>query len=230
MSASPEDSGDLDRFAAALQRLRVSAGLTSLRALARRAHYSHTSISEAVGGKVLPSLPVTLAFVEACGGDVEQWRQHWTRTYAAIKKPAVMPAAASPWPPQEVADGNDPLDAGCHVDAVTVRAAKVSLTARRHIIGLIELRYCERAHAAWGRFEGEAGLDMLAMHRHHVDLTVGVVREADHLRLSYQADYGFDSHWGGLVITGNGPIFAWAAVRFDGAEVAYRETDRMALR
>jgi hypothetical protein len=229
MSASPEGNADLQRFAEDLQRLRVSTGITSLRSLAKRANYSHTSISDAVRGKDLPSLDVTLAFVAACGGDAGEWRERWIRVYSRLNEPALMPVPASPWPAQEVADGRDPMDAGCHVDAVTVEVASVSLARRRHIIGQIELRYCRRAHAAWGRFRGEKGLDMLALHRHRVDLTVGVGREADDLRLGYDTDYGFDNHWGDLLITGNGTFFAWAAVRFDGAEVAYRETDRAVL-
>jgi hypothetical protein len=227
MSASPEELADLKRrFAADLDRLRVSAGITSLRSLARSTHYSHTSITDAVGGRKFPSLEVTTAFVTACGGDAAEWRRRWTHTYAAINAPA---ALASPWPRQEVADGSDPMDAGCHADAVTVRASKVPLAERRHIIGLLELRYSRRTHAAWGRFRGEQGLDMLAMHRHRVDLTVGIAREPGDRRLGYPTEYGFDHHWGDLLLTGRGPVFAWVAVRFDGTEVAYCETDRADL-
>lgn len=227
MSASPEQVADLkQRFAVDLERLRVSAGITSLRSLARGTHYSHTTITDAVGGKRFPSLEVTMAFVTTCGGGVGEWRQRWTYTYSMLNQPA---ALASPWPKQEVADGNDPMDAGCHSDAVTVRAAKVSLAARRHIIGLLELRYSGRTRAAWGRFLGEHGLDMLAMHRHRVDLTVGIAREHGDRRLGYPIEYGFDHHWGDLLLAGKGALFAWVAVRFDGDEVAYCETDRAEL-
>ena len=76
-------TGDADvrAFAADLQLLRMSAGIRSLRAVARQAHYSHTSIAEAVAGRSLPSLELTLAFVAACHGDVEEWRRRWS--YAA---------------------------------------------------------------------------------------------------------------------------------------------------
>ncbi len=205
--------------------MRVSAGITSLRAVARKTFFSHTTIADAVGGKKFPSLEVTTAFVTACDGDVDEWRRKWTETYAALTTPVL----ASPWGKQEVADGNDPVDAGCRDDAVTARAASVSLAAKRHIIGLVELRYSPRTHAAWGRFRGEPGLDMLAMHRYHVDLTVGVAREVDDRRVEYRVEYGFDHHWGGLLVTGKGPFFAWVDVRFDGAEVAYGETGRAVL-
>ena len=217
-------SADLQRFAEDLQRLRASAGIRSQRSLAARTFFSHTTISAAEQGKILPSLEVTMAIVEACGGDPKEWEQRWTLTYAAGKE-----LAKSPWPAQEVADGSDPMDSGCHVDAVTVQVARVSLKAKRHIIGWVELRYSPRSHAAWGRFHGEEGLDWLAAHRHQVDLTVGVGREADGRCLAYEVEYSFDDHWGGILITGNDAFFAWTAVRFDGTEVAYRETDRAVL-
>lgn len=191
---------------------------------ARRAFLSHTTIWAAEAGGELPSLAVTLAIVKACGGDETGWERRWKLVYAATN---AQPAA--PWPAREVADGSDPVDAGCDGDAVTVRVARVSLVTKRHIIGQIELRYSPRAHAAWGRFRGEKGLDWLAAHRHHVDLTVGIGRDADDQRLGYEIEYAADNHWGDLLLTGNGPLFAWTAVRFDGAEVAYRETDHVVL-
>lgn len=222
-------SADLQRLANDLNRLRVEAGITSLRSLAKLTHYSHTSISQAVGGKDLPSLAVTLAFVRACGGDQKIWQQRWQRVYAAVNSPTTQVIASQPWPPQAVADGADPLDSGCYLDAVTVRATRVAITARRHIIGTIELRYSPDSHAAWGRFKGDEGLDKVAMHRHAVDLTIGVVREIDHVELTYQVEYGFDNHWGDLVTTGDGLYYAWVTVRFDGAQIAHGETGKALL-
>ncbi|MFI6072091.1 helix-turn-helix domain-containing protein [Actinoplanes sp. NPDC051343] len=217
-------SADLQLFADDLKQLRRSAGITSQRLLARRAFVSHTTIWAAESGKELPSLAVTLAIVKACGGDLEKWERRWRLVYAALNE-----RAASPWPTQAVADGSDPMDAGCDADAITVRVARVSLETKRHIIGRVELRYSPRWHAAWGRFQGEKGLDWLAAHRHHVDLTIGIARDADDQRLGYRTDYGADNHWGDILITGNGALFAWTVVRFDGAEVAYRETDHVVL-
>ncbi|WP_097320167.1 helix-turn-helix domain-containing protein [Paractinoplanes atraurantiacus] len=217
-------SGDLRGFADDLRRLRVKAGITSQRLLAPRAFLSHTTVWAAERGEELPSLDVTLAIVKACGGDQEEWDRRWRLVYAAGRE-----RAASPWPAQDVADGSDPVDAGCDSDAVTVQVARISLAAKRQIIGRIELRYSPGSHAAWGRFEGERGLDWLAAHRHRVDLTVGVGREADDRRLGFETEYGADSHWGDILITGDGAFFAWTAVRFDGDEVAYRETERVVL-
>lgn len=43
------------------------------RQLAQHSQCSVTTLSDAVGGKRLPSLDVTLAYVAACGGDRAQW-------------------------------------------------------------------------------------------------------------------------------------------------------------
>ncbi|WP_053736743.1 hypothetical protein [Nocardia sp. NRRL S-836] len=78
---------ELGRFAADLRRLRDEAGKPAYRALAARAHYSAATLSDAAGGRKLPSLAVALAYVKACGGDVAEWEQRW-RTIAAPPKPA----------------------------------------------------------------------------------------------------------------------------------------------
>src|SRR6187551_2652810 len=67
----PLDEGDspLLRFAADLRTLRDQAGGRTYRQLGTRAHYSATTLSDAAGGRKLPSLAVTLAYVQACDGD-----------------------------------------------------------------------------------------------------------------------------------------------------------------
>ncbi|MFE1874702.1 hypothetical protein ACFW9N_28110 [Streptomyces sp. NPDC059496] len=71
------DSGPLTRFAADLRTLRETAGRPPYRALAKRAHYSSTTLSDAAGGNTFPSLAVTLAYVEACHGDRHAWETRW---------------------------------------------------------------------------------------------------------------------------------------------------------
>ncbi|MEQ0558637.1 hypothetical protein ABJI51_06120 [Amycolatopsis sp. NEAU-NG30] len=73
------DPGDdpLTVFAADLRRLREKAGNPTYRELGRRAHYSAGTLSEAAGGRKLPSLAVTLAYVRACGGDPREWEERW---------------------------------------------------------------------------------------------------------------------------------------------------------
>jgi hypothetical protein len=70
-------AGALARFAADLRGLRRTAGNSSYRDLAKRAHYSHNTLSTAASGRVLPSKAVTLAFVAACGGDRAAWQERW---------------------------------------------------------------------------------------------------------------------------------------------------------
>ncbi|MEV4052005.1 XRE family transcriptional regulator [Amycolatopsis sp. NPDC049688] len=78
----PLDTGDepLPLFARELRKLRESAGNPPYRRLAREAHYSVTTLSDAAGGKTLPSLAVTLAYVRACGGDPAAWERRWRET------------------------------------------------------------------------------------------------------------------------------------------------------
>ena len=75
----PLDPGDdlLVDFAADLRRLRETAGNPTYRELGRRAHYSAGTLSEAAGGRKLPSLAVTLAYVRACDGPVDEWSRRW---------------------------------------------------------------------------------------------------------------------------------------------------------
>ncbi|RZQ65866.1 PD40 domain-containing protein [Amycolatopsis suaedae] len=74
----------LAEFAAGLRALRAAAGNPPYRELAGHAHYSATALSEAAGGRRLPTLPVTLAFVAACGGDQDEWRQRWSEASLAL--------------------------------------------------------------------------------------------------------------------------------------------------
>ncbi|WP_394616767.1 helix-turn-helix domain-containing protein [Lentzea sp. JNUCC 0626] len=75
----PLDEGEsgLLRFAADLRRLRERAGSPTYRELSRRAHYSAAALSEAAGGRKLPSLAVTKAYAKACDADPEEWARRW---------------------------------------------------------------------------------------------------------------------------------------------------------
>ncbi len=84
MSAMPRGERPLDEgdsplllFAADLRRLRTNAGQPSYRELSRRAHFSASTLSEAAGGRKLPGLDVTLAYVRACHGSEAEWEQRW---------------------------------------------------------------------------------------------------------------------------------------------------------
>ena len=75
----PLDEGDspLLLFAADLRRLRADAGTPSYRELSRRAHFSASTLSDAAGGRKLPGLDTTLAYVRACHGDEPAWERRW---------------------------------------------------------------------------------------------------------------------------------------------------------
>lgn len=71
------DDGPLQAFAHDLRMLREKAGNPTYRALAKTAGFSASTLGEAAGGVRRPSLDVTLAFVGACGGDVQAWQERW---------------------------------------------------------------------------------------------------------------------------------------------------------
>src|SRR6185312_15663087 len=64
-------------FAQDLRALRTAAGNPSYRELARTALFAPSVLSNAASGRRLPTLPVTLAFVAACGGDQAAWERRW---------------------------------------------------------------------------------------------------------------------------------------------------------
>ncbi|MEU8227859.1 helix-turn-helix transcriptional regulator [Kribbella sp. NPDC048915] len=69
----------VEKFAAALQRVRRHAGL-SYRQLADRAHYSHPHLVRATNGKQLPTWEVTAAYLHGCGVPADLmpvWLRRW---------------------------------------------------------------------------------------------------------------------------------------------------------
>lgn len=74
----PIDSNSaLSSFATQLRKLRDSVGRPTYRQLAQRSNYSSSTLAEAARGHRLPTLPVVLAYVAACGGDARAWEQKW---------------------------------------------------------------------------------------------------------------------------------------------------------
>ncbi|MFM9448916.1 hypothetical protein [Streptomyces acidiscabies] len=70
-------AGPVQRFAFELRKLRAEADGVTYRELALRAGYSVTTLSRAAGGEQLPTLPVVLAYVRACGGNSAWWEARW---------------------------------------------------------------------------------------------------------------------------------------------------------
>src|SRR5688572_26120317 len=69
--------GAVQRFAGELRELRRRAGGMTYRRLADRSGYAVSTVSEAAGGRRLPTLEVALAYAMACGGDEQEWTAKW---------------------------------------------------------------------------------------------------------------------------------------------------------
>jgi hypothetical protein len=109
------EAGAVARLAAQLRQLREDAGRPSYRQLARTAHYSHSALSQAAAGRELPSLAVTLAFAEACGGDRQEWIARW--------EDAAAEAGADTAPPDSLTADTEPAaaarrDIGAQLDRI----------------------------------------------------------------------------------------------------------------
>jgi hypothetical protein len=114
---------NLEAFARDLRALRAKADL-DYPEMAEVSHYEMPTLAAAAGGRRLPTLPVAVAFVRACGGDVAEWEERWQKlagkitTEAAKKRrtdgeedgeppePAEAPAALEP-PPKPAAPPAD---------------------------------------------------------------------------------------------------------------------------
>ncbi|MEW2512825.1 hypothetical protein [Streptomyces sp. NPDC046870] len=77
-------AGPVARFAAELRKLRSEAGSPTYRVMAQRTGQGASTLSQAAAGDRLPTLPVVLAYVRACGGDPEQWETRWRETAAEV--------------------------------------------------------------------------------------------------------------------------------------------------
>ncbi|MBE1489161.1 transcriptional regulator with XRE-family HTH domain [Plantactinospora soyae] len=83
--------GPVAQFAAGLRQLRDKAGKPGYRQMAGRANYSPATLSAAASGRRLPTLEVTLAYVAACDGDVQQWEWRWREVERLNVAPAEDP-------------------------------------------------------------------------------------------------------------------------------------------
>ncbi|MGV9248121.1 nSTAND1 domain-containing NTPase [Streptomyces sp. NPDC003710] len=81
---SPLDpsAGPVARLAAELRKLRAEAGSPTYRVMAQRTGQGASTLSQAAAGERLPTLPVVLAYVRACGGDLQEWEERWREAAA----------------------------------------------------------------------------------------------------------------------------------------------------
>lgn len=82
-SLNPRDP--VKGFARGLRRLRLEAGQPSLTALARAMSCSHSTVSAYLNGYRLPPFGQLRTFVEACGGDPEEWKGKLQSTWEQIE-------------------------------------------------------------------------------------------------------------------------------------------------
>lgn len=83
--------GPISEFAQDLRALRHLAGGPSYREMARTAWFAPSVLSSAAAGHRLPTLPVTLAFVVACGADRDAWEKRWRKVAANVGVEAEAP-------------------------------------------------------------------------------------------------------------------------------------------
>lgn len=81
------DGSPVRELAQCLRNLRNQAGLT-YEQLAARSNFSRATLQEALSGRRLPTLQVTLAIVQGCGEDTEAWRTYWGRVRRATDRDA----------------------------------------------------------------------------------------------------------------------------------------------
>jgi hypothetical protein len=104
------ETDNIGAFARDLRVLRSKVGL-DYPDMAEKSHYTMRTLASAAGGLRLPTLPVLIAYVNACGGDVAEWEERWGRlTKAGNKGKTALPAG--PQGPGPQAPGIQPAQAG----------------------------------------------------------------------------------------------------------------------
>jgi hypothetical protein len=73
----------LEAFARDLRALRAKADL-DYPEMAEASHFEMKTLAAAAGGLRLPTLPVAVAFVRACEGNVAEWEERWQKLAAKI--------------------------------------------------------------------------------------------------------------------------------------------------
>jgi hypothetical protein len=83
------ETDNVAAFARDLRVLRSKAGL-DYPDMAEKSHYTMRTLASAAGGLRLPTLPVLIAYVNACGGDVGEWEERWGKLTKSGKKTGQM--------------------------------------------------------------------------------------------------------------------------------------------
>lgn len=122
------------RFACDLRDLRRRAGSPSYRQLAARTHFSASTLAAAAAGQRLPSAAVLAAFVNACGGDPEEWEQRRIHAHVLFTGPPLTGAAAAASVSSSSASSS--LTPNAHAETrVSPRKSKLRWRAPRKVTG-----------------------------------------------------------------------------------------------
>ncbi|MFJ5260373.1 hypothetical protein ACIQAC_07835 [Streptomyces sp. NPDC088387] len=127
-------AGPVQRFAYELRKLRDEAGAPTYREMARGAGYSGPTLSAAAAGERLPTLPVLMAYVTACGGDPDDWTDRWRTAVAESAAPEGQDDTDSPYPGLARFDTADRDHFHGRDDLV---ADLLELTARRRVCAVV---------------------------------------------------------------------------------------------
>ena len=98
---------DLEAFARDLRTLRAKADL-DYPEMAETAHFEMKTLAAAAAGLRLPTLPVAVAFVRACGGNVAEWEERWQKIADKVTAEAARKRRADG---EETAEPVEPTDA-----------------------------------------------------------------------------------------------------------------------
>ncbi|MFB6788749.1 WD40 repeat domain-containing protein [Streptomyces olivaceus] len=123
-------AGPVQRFAAELRTLRESVGRPTYRTMADKVPFSVTALSQAAAGRQLPTLAVTLAYVDVCGGDPQEWERRWRE--ASAEAAALATAEQEGRPPYRGLTRYEPDDAALFFgrDALVDRLAGLTRAHR----------------------------------------------------------------------------------------------------
>ncbi|MFF3376432.1 helix-turn-helix domain-containing protein [Streptomyces sp. NPDC002680] len=129
------EGGPVERFAFELRELRRQAGGMTYRAMAAEAGYTAATLSEAAAGERLPSLAVVLAYVAACGGDVDDWERRWQR--AAEDAAGQVPEGDGSAAPYRGLARFEPGDSGCFFGRDQLVADLAELVLDRRFVAVV---------------------------------------------------------------------------------------------
>jgi hypothetical protein len=89
------ETDNVAAFARDLRVLRSKAGL-DYPDMAEKSHYTMRTLASAAGGLRLPTLPVLIAYVKACGGDQGEWEERWGKLMKSSNRgQTALPAAGA---------------------------------------------------------------------------------------------------------------------------------------